>query len=125
MLQDHEPKCLKTQAVNWEQGTDQGQRHIRDTKDWPTGKPMPLLKRATTTQLHPIIDLHRHGPRVASFIAFAREARNKPFMWSFLIPKCWQMIQNVLSMLNGLNKTFLLRWISVHGWPALSSAAEP
>lgn len=28
-------------------------------------------------------------------------------------------------MLNRPNKTCLLGWISAHGWPALSSAAEP
>lgn len=59
------------------------ERAIRDAGDWPTGKPMPFLKRGATTQLHPITVLQGHGPRVAIFFTFAREARNMNFQMEF------------------------------------------
>ena len=56
--------------------SDKRLRDAKDALDWPTGKPMPLLKVATTAQLHPTNALLGHVPRVASFFSFARGAGN-------------------------------------------------
>lgn len=69
-LQGHEPLCPKFQVGSWQQENGQRLKVIKDAGDWPTRKPMPHLKTATTTQLHSTTALPGRVPRVASFFFF-------------------------------------------------------